>query len=190
MSEVLIHWGVKGQKWGVRRYQNPDGSLTPAGKKRYGDDYELSEDYVKSRSKPTSAMSNKELQEHVNRLRNEEAYEGLTTPKKSAGAKFAGKFLEKLGDKAIEKTVNTIGDKVMGPYAEKAIDLAGYKIAGKLGKSTKGRRFMSTWCIKSKTARDNERRYNERKEKENKLMDEAARRLKIQGYKKSGVWKP
>ena len=31
----LYHWGVKGQKWGVRRYQNKDGSLTPAGKKRY-----------------------------------------------------------------------------------------------------------------------------------------------------------
>lgn len=31
----LYHHGVKGQKWGVRRYQNKDGSLTPAGKKRY-----------------------------------------------------------------------------------------------------------------------------------------------------------
>lgn len=30
----LAHHGVKGQKWGVRRYQNKDGSLTPAGKKR------------------------------------------------------------------------------------------------------------------------------------------------------------
>ena len=30
----LCHHGVKGQKWGVRRYQNADGSLTPAGKKR------------------------------------------------------------------------------------------------------------------------------------------------------------
>ena len=31
----LYHHGIKGQKWGVRRYQNPDGSLTPEGKKRY-----------------------------------------------------------------------------------------------------------------------------------------------------------
>lgn len=31
----LIHAGVKGMRWGVRRYQNEDGTLTPAGKKRY-----------------------------------------------------------------------------------------------------------------------------------------------------------
>lgn len=31
----LYHWGVRGMKWGVRRYQNKDGSLTKAGKKRY-----------------------------------------------------------------------------------------------------------------------------------------------------------
>lgn len=33
----LYHYGVKGQKWGVRRYQNKDGTLTNAGKSRYGD---------------------------------------------------------------------------------------------------------------------------------------------------------
>lgn len=32
----LYHHGVLGQKWGVRRYQNKDGSLTPRGKKKYG----------------------------------------------------------------------------------------------------------------------------------------------------------
>lgn len=31
----LYHYGVKNMKWGIRRYQNKDGSLTPAGKKRY-----------------------------------------------------------------------------------------------------------------------------------------------------------
>lgn len=32
----LYHHGIKGQRWGVRRYQNADGSLTAAGKARYG----------------------------------------------------------------------------------------------------------------------------------------------------------
>lgn len=36
-NNELRHYGVKGMKWGVRRYQNKDGSLTPAGKKRYED---------------------------------------------------------------------------------------------------------------------------------------------------------
>ena len=31
----LYHSGIKGMKWGIRRYQNPDGSLTDEGKKRY-----------------------------------------------------------------------------------------------------------------------------------------------------------
>lgn len=35
---TLYHSGVKGMRWGVRRYQNSDGSLTDAGKKRYARD--------------------------------------------------------------------------------------------------------------------------------------------------------
>ena len=35
-DSVIEHHGVKGQKWGVRRYQNPDGTLTEEGKKRLG----------------------------------------------------------------------------------------------------------------------------------------------------------
>lgn len=37
-SNELYHHGIKGQKWGVRRFQKKDGSLTPAGRKRYDDD--------------------------------------------------------------------------------------------------------------------------------------------------------
>ena len=35
-SDELFHHGIKGQRWGIRRYQNPDGSLTPEGKRKYG----------------------------------------------------------------------------------------------------------------------------------------------------------
>lgn len=43
-NKDLIHYGVLGMKWGVRRYQNKDGSLTNAGKRKYY------KDYVKSKS--------------------------------------------------------------------------------------------------------------------------------------------
>ena len=35
-DSVIEHHGIKGQKWGVRRYQNPDGTLTPLGRKKLG----------------------------------------------------------------------------------------------------------------------------------------------------------
>lgn len=40
MEYELYHWGVRGMKWGIRRYQNKDGTLTPAGKKRYNKEME------------------------------------------------------------------------------------------------------------------------------------------------------
>lgn len=38
-SEYLMHHGIKGQRWGIRRFQNEDGTLTKEGKARYGKRY-------------------------------------------------------------------------------------------------------------------------------------------------------
>lgn len=50
-DEYLEHYGVLGMKWGVRRYQNYDGSLTPAGRKHYDVNVESKRQELKNRKK-------------------------------------------------------------------------------------------------------------------------------------------
>lgn len=52
----LYHHGTKGMKWGVRRYQNKDGSLTPAGKKRYSS---INKEKIKETSKKVAKKTAK-----------------------------------------------------------------------------------------------------------------------------------
>lgn len=55
----LQHHGIKGQKWGRRRFQTSDGSLTAAGRKRYADDDSSGSNKSKTSSKIESSTSAK-----------------------------------------------------------------------------------------------------------------------------------
>lgn len=56
-NDELYHFGIKGMKWGVRRYQNEDGTLTSAGKARYAKLYEkYNKAYVADRNKADSGF--------------------------------------------------------------------------------------------------------------------------------------
>lgn len=69
-NNELYHYGVKGQKWGVRRYQNKDGTLTAAGKKRYDRDIRENNAKVKDkRIKIDGPDANRWAKEDINRTK-------------------------------------------------------------------------------------------------------------------------
>lgn len=55
-SDALYHHGIEGQKWHVRRFQNEDGSLTPAGKERYLSSNKKSSKTTREKQKATKAL--------------------------------------------------------------------------------------------------------------------------------------
>lgn len=106
-SDELTHWGIKGQKHGRRRYQYPDGSLTPEGVIRYRkknpEGYEkLKQETLKSGSARAvlsykGDLTNKELQEVSTRLDYESRIKGLADKTETSGADKIKSVSDKVG---------------------------------------------------------------------------------------------
>lgn len=94
----LYHFGVKGMKWGVRRYQNSDGSLTPAGRKRYDKQVRASR---KADVKNRRTLSDSEIEQKIKRLESEKKLKNLTEEDLSPGRKAASDILKSAGNKVL-----------------------------------------------------------------------------------------
>lgn len=105
-NNELQHWGVKGMKWGIRRYQNKDGTLTAAGKKRYAQELEKlrKEEQVLKNRKKTQAQIDK-LEAKRKKLAEERRAldEGEKTTKTKA-------LTEKVKEKAVAKKPRKVKD--------------------------------------------------------------------------------
>lgn len=130
-NNELYHYGVKGQKWGVRRYQYADGTYTPAGKKRY---------YSNDSKTSIASMKDTDLVNHakisitgkqyvdtylkknttfsrIQTSKEFENYEFYATYKKKDSDKYMGLFGKNLKDRAAneaktaEKLAKKTGDE-------------------------------------------------------------------------------
>lgn len=113
-TDYLAHWGIRGMKWGVRRYQNKDGTWTAEGKKRRSNEAVggSKEKPVKPRKRKISELSDEELSKKLNRLRMEEEYIRMAKGRK---AKKNSRFKKIMGD---------IGEQALKAVASKAIEKA------------------------------------------------------------------
>ena len=100
----LYHFGIVGQKWGVRRYQNEDGTRTPKGKKRDKSESSKSDDHMISRiakSKAPTGLSNDELRKLNERLQLEDTYKKLSAEKMKKSESWVKAALLKASEQAL-----------------------------------------------------------------------------------------
>lgn len=137
-NNTLSHHGIKGMRWGIRRFQNKDGGLTAAGRKRYSDNNDSNAESEESKSarrssalKSTDAayiyknrdvLSTNEINERLNRIDTERRLASVAESTKKSGYDRVDAVL-KFGRK-----VNEVYEFTQKPMIQKLIS----KITGKV----------------------------------------------------------